>query len=471
MARRFLQETNSTGFRALVVGQHQVHDSWDQIQAFLKARLSAEHAAIFAEPYRGKGSISWMTSSDKEPRLLKDLDEDEQTEVSNKLTSLLGDISALATEMEASKDPQQEQWASLLQEIQRVPSGQELSEVVYEADGQPILLLWGMRDENSSEISALLKERRYVPQEIQKLAPVSPGNRTASGPMGGVLAATPFWAWLLWLLFLILLLIIMWLLLRACAAGLPANFNLFGTCSGPAVVAEAEDERDALLRELERLKKSTAQAPQCRVEHSRLNQTPTPKSTDPNAFAEADTDEEITPDIDPIVDPDTDNSGPSPIPDLDETDIDRARKDAEGQEGDVTITLLWNGQSDLDLMIDCPSGERLSKTRGGENKCGGRVDVDANLCSNREGGRAGAVCTQYRTPPQQNPVENAFFVESGSVAGEYKVLVRHFASSQDAPNATVPFVLQISSKSGKKRYNGTMSPGSLDVVASFSVVQ
>lgn len=465
MARRFLSETDSSGFRALVVGQHQVHDSWDQIQAFLKSKLTPEHAAIFAEPYRGKGSISWMASSDAEPRPLKDLDEETQNAVSEKLTSLLADITALADEMEASKEPQQQQWASLLKEIQRLPAGKDLSEMVYEADNQPILLLWGMRDENSVELSALLKERRVVPQQVQKAVPVTPAQTVASGPVaaGGV---WPFWVWLLWFLFILLLAIILWLLLRACAAGVPSSFGILGNCAGPTIVAEAEDERDELLLELERLRRLSAQAPQCRIESSKVRQSALPDDeTDPNRLAQVD------PEIDPTIDPAVDPTDETPLPDFDETDIDRAREEADGQEGDVTVTLLWNGYSDLDLMIDCPSGGRLVKTRGVETKCGGRVDVDANLCSDRERGTAGAICNRYNATPRQNPVENAFFLTSGAEAGQYQVLVRHYASSKEAPAAPVPYVLQIRRGDERKRYQGTIQPGNLDVVAKFSVIE
>ena len=464
MARRFLSETDSSGFRALVVGQHQVHDSWDQIQAFLKSKLSDEHAAIFAEPYRGKGSISWMASSDAEPRPLKDLDEETQDAVSEKLTSLMGDITALADEMEASKEPQQQQWASLLKEIQRLPAGKDLSEMVYAADGQPILLLWGMRDENSVELSALLKERRVVPQQVQKAAPVAAAAPVASGPVAG--GAWPFWVWLLWLLFILLLAIILWLLLRACAAGVPSSFGILGNCAGPTIVAEAEDERDELLLELERLRRLSAQAPQCRIESSKVREANRRNDeTDPNRFAQVDP--EVDPAIDPAVDPDNE----TPLPDFEETDIDRAREEAEGQQGDVTVTLLWNGYSDLDLMVDCPSGGRLVKTRGVTTKCGGRVDVDANLCSDRKRGTAGAVCNRYSASPRQNPVENAFFLTDGAEAGKYKVLVRHYASSQEAPNASVPYVLQIRRGDERQRYQGTIQPGNLDVVAEFSVIE
>ena len=42
-----------------------------------------------------------------------------------------------------------------------------------------------------------------------------------------------------------------------------------------------------------------------------------------------------------------------------QTDLDRAREQAGGQTGDVTVTLLWNGFSDLDLTVVCPDGSRL----------------------------------------------------------------------------------------------------------------
>ncbi|MGB3314429.1 MAG: hypothetical protein WBB85_08445 [Albidovulum sp.] len=464
MARRFLTETDSSGFRALVVGQHQVHDSWDQIQAFLKSKLTAEHAAIFAEPYRGKGSISWMASSDAEPKPLRDLDEETQSAVVGKLTALLADISALAEEMEASNQTQQRQWASLLKDIQRLPAGKNLSEMVYEADGQPILLLWGMRDENSVELSALLTERLIQTQQVRRATAGPAAKAVASGPIAAV--GRSFWIWLLWLLFIFILAIILWLLLRACSAGVPAGFSFFGNCASPSIVAEAEDERAELLLELERLRRLASQSPQCRLDSSEADRTIVPgEATDPSRATQVD------PKADPNVNPTAETDEPTPIPDFDETDIDRAREEASGQEGDVTVTLLWNGYSDLDLMIDCPGGGRVVKSRGVQTKCGGRVDVDANLCSERERAQVGAVCSRYSNQPQQNPVENAFFFADGAEAGQYKVLVRHYASSKDSANAAVPFVLQIRRGDERKRYQGTIEPGKLDEVARFSVIE
>lgn len=445
MARRFLSETQSAGFRARVVGQHQVHDSWDQIQAFLKANLTPAHAAVFAEPYRGQGAMTWMTSADGEPQPLKDLDADAQSEARAKLDGLLADINRLADELDASGDPQRAQWATMLREIQEVPGGQEFNDLVYVADGNPTVTLWGMRDENSVALSALLKERIEKPQQVQPLTP--PPGRDGTVTTGAVpvaAAGVPFWTWLLWLLFLVLLAIILWLLLRACAIGVPGAPSFFGLCDRPAALVAAQDERARLIDELERLRRATGQAPQCQVAQA----TPAPV---------------------PAPEPDTPDPAAPPLPDFDETDIDRAREEAQGQEGDVTITLLWNGLSDLDLLINCPSGRTITASSRSAT-CGGEVDIDANWCIDRRGGVSGGVCDNYRDEAVQNPVENAYFFTDGAQGGQYMVRVRHYAASQNAPGTSVPFVVQVSKNGDRQRYQGVAEPGDTIDVVPFTVL-
>jgi len=83
--------------------------------------------------------------------------------------------------------------------------------------------------------------------------------------------------------------------------------------------------------------------------------------------------------------------------------------------GDITVSLLWDNQCDLDLHAICPNGDHISymqKTGGGTG--GGYLDVDMN-----ESGES------------MEPVENIFFgdAEKGIEAdhGKYKIFVQNFA--------------------------------------------
>jgi hypothetical protein len=155
-----------------------------------------------------------------------------------------------------------------------------------------------------------------------------------------------------------------------------------------------------------------------------------------------------------------------PTPPAEETDIDRAREEAGGALGDVTVTLLWNGLTDLDLVIGCPSGGSLSGSRN--NQCGGRVDIDANLCSNRAGG-AGSVCNGYSGEAVRNPIENGYFETDAAQAGTYTIRVQHYAAARDTADQSIPWVVQLRQGEARQRFEGTSAPGTTVDVATFSV--
>jgi hypothetical protein len=83
--------------------------------------------------------------------------------------------------------------------------------------------------------------------------------------------------------------------------------------------------------------------------------------------------------------------------------------------GDITVTLAWDNECDLDLSVQCPNGDLISYQRktGGSETGGGFLDVDMNV-----------------TGQSKVPVENIFFgdAENGISAdsGHYKVMVRNY---------------------------------------------
>ncbi|MFT4012731.1 MAG: hypothetical protein QM682_04865 [Paracoccus sp. (in: a-proteobacteria)] len=153
-----------------------------------------------------------------------------------------------------------------------------------------------------------------------------------------------------------------------------------------------------------------------------------------------------------------------------ETDLDRARDRVGGRVGDVTVTLLWNGRSDLDLVVRCPNGEELTGANS-QNvmRCGGQIDVDANYCTNRPG-PMGNACDRYQSDPVDNPVENAYFVLDQSMPGRFEIWVRHYAAARGETAPTpIPFVLQLRQGEERELFEGTARPGAQDRVAEFRI--
>jgi len=84
--------------------------------------------------------------------------------------------------------------------------------------------------------------------------------------------------------------------------------------------------------------------------------------------------------------------------------------------GDITFTLAWDNECDLDLHAICPNGDHIfySKKTGGGTQGGGYLDVDMNAHGE-----------------SVEPVENIFFGDAEknieAAHGKYKVYVQNFA--------------------------------------------
>lgn len=128
--------------------------------------------------------------------------------------------------------------------------------------------------------------------------------------------------------------------------------------------------------------------------------------------------------------------------------------------GDITITLAWDNECDLDLHCICPNGDHISysfKTGGGEIG-GGYLDVDMNADG----------------PYSKEPVENIFFgdAEKGIEAakGKYKVFVQNYAyhGKEVKHNSSVPWRVRVVKNGKIHNYTGactgTSTPSNATVV-------
>lgn len=93
--------------------------------------------------------------------------------------------------------------------------------------------------------------------------------------------------------------------------------------------------------------------------------------------------------------------------------------------GDVAFRLTWNGLSDLDLIVEDPSGDCIFFGRR-ESRSGGILDVDCNAGTD-------STC--------EHPIENVFWPTSTAPAGGYTFWVHaHALIPAEAP---LGFHLQI----------------------------
>lgn len=122
--------------------------------------------------------------------------------------------------------------------------------------------------------------------------------------------------------------------------------------------------------------------------------------------------------------------------------------------GEITATLLWDGNADLDLVVRCPSGQTLDylTPRG----CGGTLDVDANAA---------------RDSLSEKPVENIFWPAGQTAPGAYKIAVRYEPRKDERNPQPVPFQVRLIRDSQEKVFKGTIRPRRILPIANFTVVE
>ena len=103
----------------------------------------------------------------------------------------------------------------------------------------------------------------------------------------------------------------------------------------------------------------------------------------------------------------------------------RLRVDAPAGDGDIAFRLYWQGEEDLDLHVQEPSGATIY-FQSRKTESGGELDVDCNSAADR-------IC--------RTPVENVFWPVGKAAEGDYTYWVELFQHS--GQQLTVPFTLQV----------------------------
>ena len=122
--------------------------------------------------------------------------------------------------------------------------------------------------------------------------------------------------------------------------------------------------------------------------------------------------------------------------------------------GEITATLLWDGNADLDLVVSCPSGQSLDYLT--PQGCGGTLDVDANTT---------------RNDLSKRPVENIFWPASKAAPGIYKIAVRYEPRKDERNPRSVPFQVRLIRDRQEQVFKGTVRPRTTVPIANFTVVE
>ena len=453
--------TSQAGLHPIGTGGQPVTQAFDQIDRYLRQNLSEDHARLFAEPNLNpaRGTVDWYAEADGDLQRYDLLAPEAQAELGSRVARLRDDIQRLAQRLSRSSSGGDRVMGHMLTLALEIPG----EEYIYSVGGRPLLVCWGTLQDEPQPVRGVLQ--RFIPYAPAAVAaapaaaavPPEPAP-TAAGAATVVAIERPlFWlAWLLWLLFGLLVATIFVVLLSGCGVTFPGSAWLrdnaiVNLCPGPAVAdpglsrtLTAEQVRTGVLEdELRRLelalameRRACAMAPAV----TPLPAQPTPPAgaptdtgpTDepeaaapgPSSLPDQDTGEPETPAADPPQEDDA-QADETPAPSEEDTgDFDDRLEREGGERGEITVTLTWNSDADLDLFVSCPSGERIYHAN--RAACGGSLDVDMNVANRMS----------------EAPVENVVWPEGAAAPGPYVVSVNNFNSRSDGLEPT-PFQIRV----------------------------
>ena len=130
-----------------------------------------------------------------------------------------------------------------------------------------------------------------------------------------------------------------------------------------------------------------------------------------------------------------------------DAELARRREEQKAQQGEVTITLMWDGPTDLDLHVLCPGGEVIY--HGRREAGGGKLDVDMNYMGNHS----------------DRPIENIFWPAGAARPGRYGIVVKNATSGSGA----VPFRVSLRVHGAERQFTGTASSTSEARVAEYEI--
>ncbi|ARN81128.1 hypothetical protein [Methylocystis bryophila] len=382
--------------------------TWDRLVDVLRAEVSPEAGALFAEPIAdpARGVTHWHVLSPNEPKPLHALAPQEREALLARFEKIAADIRAYAERLAAAGGETNLRLAHALHTAV-VTSDQNAQ--LWSLGGAPVLTGWGRRriattaaapailtrDAEQAGASGGPSERSFIPGLARIPSPSGLARRLQAPDWSSWRTDWRDSAWLLWLPFWLLIGAILYHLLPACGMDLPLLRGL-SRCDGAARVDDLDGRNEALRRAVfEEQKRLAALCAETR----------------PRAQ--------------------TDNVAP---PNVEKT---KARlEDNQLKAGRLDITLAWDGREDLDLHVRCGEGHLFFKQR---NACGGVLDHDANV----------------REPVLDRPVEHATW-ESDPPPGLYKVSVA-MASRNGNPERPVPFTLLMRSGGKEQVYRGVMN--------------
>ena len=256
MSNTFIANTTTEGLAPLGSAPQR---SFELISGTVLDELGERHAALFAEPEGTEfgDRFDWYAAASGKPRLLGDLDEEDQESAKATLNKLTSDVAKLADTLLQDDDTGKQRLGEALTNAIRYPGDDAVYVFGSGNEMQPVLVNWAWVTDTQVAATGSLtaaggktvaaKETAAAQQAAMAAAaaPVPPP------PMGrGRGSGSALW-WLLWLGWLLLMLMIgaiLYLMVEACALRVPGLPN-YCPPPGPTVLdleREAQVLRDRI---------------------------------------------------------------------------------------------------------------------------------------------------------------------------------------------------------------------------------
>lgn len=433
-------ETSSQGLEPTNL---KLASQYDQLRSLLEARLSPDHAFLFAEPVpfggnrAGGKDTAWYVKGAGTVRALSSLPPELIPLVEHRVATLVYDIEVLCNELIAAGGVSRE-LAKLLQDALIFPDDRE----VFLVDDRPVLVNWGYRKQagglssgvgSGSIVSGKARSAPPPPSWPTTVSSTSPSASAASAgatktqteneqPTNTIPPAPVAnsrrrsgWRWwgaaALWSAFVVLLGLSGLRLLDACALGLsnwPAFMLRLLPSQCPAAgnpdlqsINDAAKAIEASIRQKQLI--VAAKIAQC----DKTCPAPAPQP------------------IRQTVEP------PRTVPDL-----DRIIEQIHPPRGKIELTVAWKGRPDLDLHVHCPNGEIISYKQ--KAACGGVLTEDLNA------GKGGTPGSDY--------IEHVYWNDIPQPPGRYTVSVVLFHRHEETlPGIPFAAVLRVNGVTVKEK--------------------
>lgn len=175
MTGRLITTTSGRDLTTLGTGGQRTLDCWNTLTLLLKRELSAEHAALLAEPLSNaaRGTVDWYSQQEGVPGRFAEASFAVQEEVSARLQALTGDIEQLVLKLAASSSGSDRFLSSMLSLALEIPS----MEFLYQVDAHPILVAWGHKTAGAQPQGVTLtghKRRDPVRDQLPTGVPAPP---------------------------------------------------------------------------------------------------------------------------------------------------------------------------------------------------------------------------------------------------------------------------------------------------------